>query len=348
MKLPKVLLIPSIDHPIPPGSYGPWELVAYNLAEGLTKLGLEVTLYGTAQTKTNAHLKYFCNGPLDNLDEVDRNTAREMHILEAFKTANVGKYDLVHNLLGFAPLFYSNFISTPMVTTLHGSASEPDKRLLINYFKNKNYISISQAEKKYAPDLNYIGNVYHGVDFSLYTQKSKTPGEYFVFSGRITHEKGIMDAIAFAKQTGIPLKITGIITNQQYFREVVEPKLEEGFIEYVGNLDHQSLDNLMQKAIALLFFIQWDEPFGLSLLDALACGVPVIGYKRGSMSEVIFDSQMGVLVDNLDQAKEVLENYKNSDPAVIRELASKKFSVEAMSQGYLDIYQNLLQKNFLI
>lgn len=335
-----VLLISPIAHQLPPSNYGPWELVTYNLIQSLTKMGVKVTVYATKQSKINGELLFYWNNSLDKLEESDRSNAMKIHIAEAMLKAK--DYDLVHNLVGFDPLFFSKQLPTPIVTTLHGTASERKNRILLDYFKQQKFISISFSERNFAPNLNYVGNVYHGVDFSNYTQK-QNKGEYLVFNGRITREKGIEDSIEFAKHFGIPLKIAGVITDENYFESFVKPHLKSNLIEYIGNIDRTQMNELMQKAIALLFFIHWDEPFGLSLLDALACGVPVIGYKRGSLPEVIYDKQMGNLVNNLDEAKEVFLNLKFSSPLIIRQLTEEKFNTDKMGKEYLEIYNQTLK-----
>jgi glycosyltransferase involved in cell wall biosynthesis len=337
----KVALLAPITHTIPPVGYGPWELIVYNLAESLIKLNVDVTLFATKKTETSAKLEYIVKKPLSEVNQKLHEELTKKHIKYALEKSK--NFDIIHNHLNIHPVLLAHTTSTPMVTTLHGSASEHDNAIYYEQCKNENFISISHAERGFMTGLNYIGNVYNGVDFTKYTVK-KNPGRYIVFSGRIVKEKGILSAIQFSKQTKIPLKIAGIITDQQFFDREVKPYIDNSLITFLGNLQCSELISLLQDALATVCFVEWDEPFGLSALDSLACGVPVIATRRGAFPELIYNKDMGIIVKNVDEAIERLDEVKKIDSSICSDLARKKFSSEIMAKGYLENYRNLLSK----
>ncbi|MCX6732719.1 MAG: glycosyltransferase family 4 protein [Candidatus Roizmanbacteria bacterium] len=337
----KVALLAPITHSIPPIGYGPWELVVYNLAESLVKLGIDVTLFASKQTTTSAKLDYIVETPLNEIDQKFHSSFSQKHI--AYVISKSTQFDLIHNHFNIHPVLFAKTIKTPMVTTLHGSACEKVNALYYLQCQKENFISISFAERKYMPNLNYIGNVYNGIDFAKYKVKNRK-GDYFVFSGRIVKDKGILSAIKFAQQTNIPLKIAGIITDQQFFDTLVKPHVDNKLITFLGNLPIAQLVILLQNAIATLCFVEWDEPFGLSALDSLACGVPVIATNRGAFSELIYNKQMGIIVNSVDEAIKRLNYVQKIDSTQCSAFARLKFSQEIIAQNYLQCYLKLLKK----
>ena len=211
----KVALLAPITHNIPPVGYGPWELVVSNLAEGLVKVHVDVTLFATKQAQTSAKLEYCIEEPLIDIDKRQHKTLTQKHISYALSKSK--RFDIIHNHFNIHPVLLAHTISTPMITTLHGSASEKINTPFYDQCNNENFISISYSERNFMPHLNYIGNVYNGVDFTKYKVRKSGMGNYFVFSGRIVKEKGILSAIELSHKTKIPLKIAGIITNQEFF-----------------------------------------------------------------------------------------------------------------------------------
>ncbi|OGM58849.1 hypothetical protein A3A75_06315 [Candidatus Woesebacteria bacterium RIFCSPLOWO2_01_FULL_39_10] len=338
MNLPKVLILAPIQHDFPPKGYGPWELISYNLCEELVKMGVEVTVFATKSAKTRAKLLAFWEEPVDE-KSIDSDSKNLIHISEAIKVAK--DFDIVHNHLNIHPVLFAKLLGVRMVTTLHGAGCERKNKPYHEYLKEENYVSISYAEREFAPYLNYVENVYNGVDFNKY-EISEGKGEYLLFSGRITKEKGIEDAIELSKRTGFPLKIAGIITDAEYYRKTVEPNLSPGKIEYLGNLAYTEYVPVLKKAAATLFLISWDEPFGLSIVDSLASGVPAIGYPRGAFPELVFDNRMGIIVNNLDEAADAVKNLTSFNPVEVRNLAFDKFSADKMAKGYLEVYKKLL------
>lgn len=249
--------------------------------------------------------------------------------------------DIIHNNLNIHPVLYADLIDKPMITTLHGAACETINHKYYEYLKKRNFISISNAERNFYPALNYLDTVYNGVDFSHYPLKSGK-NAYLVFSGRVVKEKGILSAIGLAHKTKIPLKIAGIITDRQFYNKFVLPHVDNKQIQFVGNLPFAQLTELLRNALGLVALVEWNEPFGLAVLDALATGVPVIGSAIGALPELLYDPQMGIIVKNLEEAVARIDEMKTINPIVCREYARAKFSREVMAKQYLENYLKLV------
>ena len=336
-KFPKVGILCPIVANIPPDKYGPWELVCYNLSEELVKLGVDVTIFATKKAKTSAKLEYIFEKALSEYP-VDTTNYTNLHIIDSLKKAK--NFDIIHNNLNISPVLFSELIDTPMVTTLHGAASEKSNSEYYEYLKKSIFISLSLAERAFYPSLNYVDNIYNGVDFNRYSLKN---GEnlHFVFSGRVVKEKGILSAIEISKKTKIPLKIAGIITDQKFYDEFVAPEIDDKLIQFVGNLNNVELAKLLCDALALIHIAEWNDPCPLSVLDALASGLPVIGGTMGSLPELIYNENLGIIVKNAEEAVERIHEIYAIDPIICRETARKKFSREVMAKRYLENYVKL-------
>jgi glycosyltransferase involved in cell wall biosynthesis len=334
-KYPKVGILCPITHNFPPQSYGPWELVTYNLSESLVKMGVDVTVFATKTAHTSARLEYIVEEPLEHQDISDHAALTSIHIIHALKKSQ--SVDIIHNNLNIHPVLYAELIKTPMITTLHGAASEKNNYKYYQQLENKNYISLSYAERKFYPGLNYIDNVYNGVDFDRYTEKSNK-NLYLVFSGRIVKEKGILSAIEVAKKTKIPLKIAGIITDQKFYDECVRPDVDGKLVQYVGALNYSDLSGLLIDALALVLMAEWNDPCPLSVIDAIASGVPVIGSTMGSLPELIYDKNLGIIVQNIDEACARIGELYLIQSSKCRQLARDRFSREKMAADYLENY----------
>jgi len=332
---PKVGILCPIEFNLPPDKYGPWELVCYNLAEALVQLGVDVTVYATKKAQTVARVEYIWDQPIENMPYANRSALTTIHIIDALKKAK--SVDIIHNSLNIHPVLYADLIDKPMITTLHGAACEQFNHDYYEYLKDRNFISISNTERDFYPSLNYLDTVYNGVDFNQYGLKSGK-NSYLFFSGRLVKEKGILTAIEISQKTNIPLIIAGVVTDQQFFDQFVLPHVDNKLIKCLGHLQAAKLYELLRDALALVALVEWNEPFGLSILDALATGVPVIGSAMGSLPELIYDQQMGMIVNNVDEAVARMGEMYTKDPTVCREGARAKFSREAMAQRYLENY----------
>lgn len=334
----KVALLSPIAWRTPPLHYGPWESIVSLLAEGLIKQGVEVSLFATGDSSSNAKLEWVCPHAYEEDRSLDPKVWECLHIAHLFEQAH--EFDIIHNNYDFLPLSYSRLVKTPVVTTIHGFSSPRIIPVYREYNQHTHYVSISYADRH--PDLRYLTNIYHGLDLSKFTFQPKT-GDYLLYLGRIHPDKGTAEAIAIARQSGIKLLIAGIIQDQSYYDRQVAPWLEEEKIVYLGSVGPAARDRLLGGALALLHPINFAEPFGLSVVEAQACGTPVIAFNRGSMPEVIQDGISGCLVEDVAGAVSKLDSISKINRADCRRWVEASFSQERMVEEYIKTYQKILQ-----
>jgi glycosyltransferase involved in cell wall biosynthesis len=310
--------------------------VASNITEGLVARGWDVTLFATKDSVTQGRLHAVVDKGYEEDCSVDPKVAEYLHISEVFEHAS--EFDLIHSHYDFMALSYSRLVNTPVLTTIHGFSSP---RIMPAYDKYRDgyFVSISDSDR--APGLNYLATVYNGVDLSLYPLLQKG-GEELVFLGRIHPDKGVHLAIEVARRSGLPLLIAGIIQDQTYFHEQVEPHLDQ-FIRYVGPVDVPAKNGLFARARALLHLNTIPERFGLVLAEANAAGVPVIAMDLGSCREVIADGKTGFLVASPGEAVEALERVHEIDRAACRKRVQQCFSIETMVQAYERVYAEIFR-----
>jgi len=284
----KVGVIASIAHRLPPVNYGPWEQIASTLTEGFVARGHEVTLFATANSVTSARLHGSAPAGYEEDDAIDAKVAGALHIAAAFERAD--EFDVLANHFDFLPLSYSRLVSTPMVTTIHGFSSEQIVPVYRAYNDVGHYVAISESDRH--PDLRYAATIHHGIDISQFTFVPE-PGQYLLFLGRIHPNKGTHLAIEVAKRARLPLIIAGIIQDETYFREAVQPHVDGVDVSYVGPVGPVERDKLLGGARALLHLISFAEPFGLSVVESLATGTPVIATPLGSMPELLRNGSAG-------------------------------------------------------
>lgn len=337
----KIAVLSPIAWRTPPRHYGPWEQVASNHAEGLVRAGHDVTLFATGDSITGGCLEAVCPRSYEEDGSLEPKVWECLHIAHVMEQAC--RFDIIHNHYDFLPLTYSRLVDTPMVTTIHGFSSPRILPVYRAYNDRVSYISISNADR--SPELTYAATVYNGLQPELFTFRQE-PGHYLIFFSRIHPDKGTKEAIEIARRTEIPLIIAGIIHDQDYFEQMVNPAIDGEFIKYVGSVGHPERDRLLGGALALLHPINFDEPFGLSVAEAMLCGTPVVAFSRGSMPELIRDKETGYLVNSIEEAAEAVTALKH-DPTQIdrrrcRAWAEANFSVEAMVRGYLSVYEQIL------
>ncbi len=326
---------------VPPRRYGPWERVVSLLTEGLVAAGVEVTLFATADSRTAAQLSAVVPSPYEETPGMDAKVWEGLHLAHAFGRA--AEFDLMHNHYDFLPLTYASLVDTPVVTTIHGFSSE---RILPAYraFNGQGgYVSISDADRR--GDLTYLATIHHGLDFAEFTFRSD-PGGYLVFLGRIHPDKGAADAIRVARAAGWPLVLAGIVQDRDYFIREVEPHLDGDTVRYIGTIGPSERDTLLGGALGLLHLIHFDEPFGLSVVEAMACGTPVIAYRRGSMPELIDDGVSGFLSHDEAGAVADVERLGGLDRSAVRTHV-ERFSVTRMVDAYLRAYHAMLANTAL-
>ncbi len=332
----KIAVLAPVAWRTPPRHYGPWEQVASNLTEGLVQAGMEVTLFATADSITAAKLASIVPTGYEEDRSLDAKVVECLHISNLMEQAS--DFDLIHNHFDFLPLSYSKLVGTPMITTIHGFSSERIVPVFQKYNSRGHYISISNANRH--PALDYLGTVYNGLNTSEFTFKAQ-PEDYLLFFGRIHPDKGTAEAIEIARRSGRKLYIAGIIQDQNYFTSCVEPHLGAD-VEFIGSAGPDKRNALMGNAAALLHPISFEEPFGLSVAEAMLCGTPVIAFNKGSMAELISHEQTGFLVNTVEEAAEAVDKLFNIDRNVCRQWAIKQFSKEKMVEDYIALYHKVL------
>ena len=323
---------------VPPRHYGPWELVVSRLTEGLVARDVDVTLFATADSITSARLSATCPAPYEEDRAIDAKVAECLHIASAFEQAD--DFDVLHNHFDFLPLTYSGLVDVPVVTTIHGLSSERIVPVYRRYDDRVAYVAISEADRH--PDLTYAATVHHGIPVGDVPLGAGSPDGTLVYLGRIHPDKGTAEAIEVAERTGRPLVLAGIVQDEAYFEAEVRPRLDGERIRHIGSVGPAERDEVLGAADALLHLVSFAEPFGLSMVEAMACGTPVIATPLGAVPEVVADGRTGHLVADVGGAVEAVGRLDELDRAACRAHVEEHFSVERMVDGYLAVYERLL------
>ena len=323
--------------PIAWRAYGAWELVTSLLTEALVARGHHVTLFATQDSLTAAHLDAVVPAPYSEDPSIDAKVWEIRHVAHAMERA--GDFDIIHNQADFVPLGFARLIATPMVMTLHAKPSDRILPMLAEYQNDVHYVAISDSDRH--PDLHYAATILHGIDVGAFPFVAE-PGEDLLFFGRIHPDKGTADAIRAAKAAGRRLRMAGIVQDQDYFDREVAPHIDGQRIIFEGALGGQARLDALGNARAMLHLIGFDEPFGLSVVEALACGTPVIAFRRGSMEALIRHGETGFVVDTLDEAVDAIGRAAEIDRAACRADVAARFSVDAMADAYVALYRRVL------
>ena len=334
----QVAILAPISWRVPPRGYGPWEQFASLLTEGLVRRGVDVTLFATADSVTTAHLVGTAPTGYSEDPALDAKVWEALHISAVFEQA--GEFDVIHNSFDFLPLTYSGLVDTPVVTTIHGFSSERIVPVFEKYNGHGYYVAISDADRH--ERLDYVATIHHGIDLSEF-ELQRTPGDYLLFFGRIHPDKGTVEAIDVAERAGLPLTIAGIVQDRGYFEQLVEPRLDGERVSYVGPVGLDGRGSLLGGARALLHLVNFDEPFGFSVVEAIACGTPVIARRRGSMAEIVQHGENGFLVDTVEEAVAAVDASSLLDRAAVRASVERRFDVERMVDDYLAVYQRVIE-----
>jgi glycosyltransferase involved in cell wall biosynthesis len=332
----RIGVLASVAHRTPPRSYGPWEQVASTLAEGLVARGHDVTLFATAESLTSGRLHAEVPRGYEEDLTLDAKVAEGLHIGAAFARAR--EFDVMSNQFDFLPLTYSRLVSTPVVTTIHGFSSEKIVPVYAAYDDIGHYVSISDADRH--PDLSYAATIHHGVELDDFTFQP-TPGTYLLHLARIHPHKGTHQAIDVARRSGLPLVIAGIVQDRDYFDAEVLPHLGHDGITYVGAVGPRERDELLGGALALLHLISFPEPFGLSVVESLATGTPVVAIALGSMPELVQDGATGFLVQGAEQAAAAVERVGSLDRAACRADVELRFTSTRMVADYEELFTRI-------
>ena len=316
----KVGMLGPIAWRTPPRHYGPWEQVTSLITEGLVRLGHDVTLFATLDSRTSASLDGVCSQPYAEHPEMDGRVWEALHVAHALRRS--ADFDLVHNNLDWLPLAFSELCDVPMVTTVHGFSG----RAILPAYRSStsSFVPISDSDR--VPELEYLATVHHGIDLTE-LPFSAVGGEDLVILGRIHPDKGTAEAIDIAREAGRRLLICGIVQDEGYFQEKVEPHVDQDRVRYLGSVGPQ------ERAAVL----------GLSVVESMACGTPVVAFRRGSMPEIIDDGVTGFVVDDVAQAADAVRSVAALDRATCRAVAERRFGVDRMVQDYVAVYDQILR-----
>jgi glycosyltransferase involved in cell wall biosynthesis len=335
----KVALLAPISWPTPPPGYGPWEQVAANIAEGMTARGLDVTLFATGNSTARARIESVVPVGINEDPALNGDVYGALHTANLFRRAR--EFDLIHNSFDWRPLTYAMCSSAPpMLTTIHGFSSPS---ILAAYYAcatRSFYCSISDADRD--PGLDYLATTYNGIDPSEFTFVDR-PGEYLVFLGRFHPEKGTHLAIEIAKRAGVRLKIAAIHHDHEYFRTQVQPHIDGDRVQFLGAVKREARNELLGGALGLVHMTTRPERFGLTLIEAMACGTPVLGARMGSIPEIVVDEQTGFLCDSVPDAVAKVPSLATLDRRACRARVEKDFSRERMIDRYIDAYRDALR-----
>ncbi|MHC4208205.1 MAG: glycosyltransferase family 4 protein [Planctomycetota bacterium] len=357
-----IAMLAPISWPLPPTGYGPWELVASNLTEELVGLGHDVTLFAAGGTHSTAHV--VCTSPhaLETWPEPERSRPRAfdpatgllegppdarvlegLHIATCMERAAAGEFDVVHSHLHVHALVFGRLIPCPLVSTLHGSAWGRASHPILLAYRDLPFVSLSDAERQFLPQLNYVATVHNGIRLAEFPYAADKE-DYLLFSGRLAPEKGPDTAIEVARRCGRRLLLAGMIEPQyeEFFDAEIRPHLEGGQVEFLGLLSQPQLVPYLQKAAAVLLVGRWAEPFGLSAVEAQACGTPLIATRRGALPEIIVEGETGFVVDSVEQAVAAAARLGSLAPAACRRNAEDRFSTTVMAKGYEAVYARLI------
>jgi glycosyltransferase involved in cell wall biosynthesis len=340
----RIAQVAPLIESVPPKHYGGTERIVSYLTEELVRAGHDVTLFASGDSITRARLIPACRGSLRlNKHCVDHLAHHLVMIDQVLEHAR--NFDVIHFHTDYLHFPVARYLPVPHVTTLHGRLDIPDLIPVYDRFRDIPVISISNAQRKPLPWANWAGTIYHGLPPDLF-RFQPNPGTYLAFLGRISPEKRADRAIEIAKRAGMPLKIAAKVdrVDKRYFKRVVEPLLDASHVEWVGEISDREKDDFLGNAYALLFPIDWPEPFGLVMIEAIACGTPVIAYDGGAVPEVIKDGQTGFIAKNLEDAADAVHRVSEISRTHCRKIFEKRFTVTRMARDYVRIYRRTIDR----
>src|SRR3984957_10430118 len=331
----KLAMLAPVAWRTPPRHYGPWESIASLLTEGLVARGVDVTLFATLDSVTTAVLDGVCPHGYAEDPGLDGRVWEALHVSHAL--ARSGEFELVHNHLDWLPLAFSEHARAPMVTTIHGFSGTG---ILPAYTRSRSaFVAISDSDR-YA-GLDYAATIHHGIGLAMFPYRAAR-GDYLVSLGRIHPDKGTADAIEIARRAGRRLVICGIVQDERYFADAVEPHVDGDQVIFLGSVGRERRAEVLGAATALLPPIHFDEPFGLSVVEAMACGTPVVAYRRGSMAEVVDEGVTGYLAQDVESAISAVPEAMRLDRSAVRARAAARFGADRMVEAYLRTYEAVL------
>ena len=341
----KIAQVAPLYESVPPKLYGGTERVVYYLIEELAKLGHEVSLFASGDSKTSAKLIADVPEALRLKQEgcedmLAPHIAQLQNVLE-----RANEFDIIHFHNDYLHFPFTNNLKVPHVTTLHGKLTIPELQLVYNKFTSQPVVSISDNQRKPLPQANFVATVYHGLPKNLFTA-GNGEGGYFAFLGRISPEKGCDKAIEIAISTNTPIKIAAKIdkADTDYFQEKIKHLFDHPLVNYIGEINEVQKGEFLGKAKALLFPINWNEPFGIVLIEAMACGTPVIAWNMGSVPEIIEDGKSGFVVDSMEQMISAVNKLSSIERTSVRKAFEERFTARRMATDYLKVYDDLISR----
>jgi glycosyltransferase involved in cell wall biosynthesis len=333
----RIAMLSSISWRTPPRAYGPWELVTSLLTEALIERGVDVTLFATLDSITKGKLDGVCPAGYSEDASLNPKVWEAMHIAHCFERAS--EFDLIHNQADFMPLVFSELVDSPVVTTIHGFSSPSILPVYQRYNQRSAYVAISDSDRD--PSLNYAATIHHGIPINEFPF-DPAGSDDLLFFGRIHPDKGAGEAVRASRAVGRRLIMAGIIQDPDYHAREVAPFIDGDKVDFRGVLGGIDRVRALGQAHAMLHLIGFEEPFGLSVIESMACGTPVIAYRRGSMPELIIDGVTGFLVDSFDEAVAAIARVGEIDRAACRSHVERYFTVDRMTDRYVRLYQTLL------
>jgi glycosyltransferase involved in cell wall biosynthesis len=337
----RIAQVAPLVESVPPKHYGGTERIISYLTEELVRFGHEVTLFASGDSVTSAELVPVCRRSFRQNKRAKDYLSREVLLMDHVMQ-RAAEFDLIHFHTGCLHYLICRHLPVPHVTTLHGRLDTPELLRLYERFREMPMISISNAQRTPWPCANWHANIYHGLPQDLFRFHPE-PGNYLAFLGRASPEKRVDRAIEIAKRAAMPLKVAAKVdpADRRYFKREIEPLLNDPHVEWLGEIGEKDKDVFLGRACALLFPIDWPEPFGLVMIEAMACGTPVIAYREGSVSEVMEDGVTGFIVKDIEQAVEAVGRIRELSRAGCREVFEKQFTASRMASDYVNVYMRL-------
>jgi glycosyltransferase involved in cell wall biosynthesis len=338
----RIALVAPLAESVPPKKYGGTERVVSYVAEELVRQGHEVTLFASGDSNTSAELVKCSPQALRSDPTIDDPMGWHILMLEKLYQ-RIDDFDIIHNNIDYLPFSVMRRLRKPMVSTMHGRMDLPVYGPLYSEFSEVPLVSISYAQRRPASQANWAQTIYHGLPLDLYDYQP-IADDYLAFVGRVSPEKRVDSAIEVAKRTGMKLKIAAKIDegDRAYFENEIEPEIDGELIEFVGEIGEDEKRDFLGNAAALIFMIDWPEPFGLAMIEAMACGTPVIARRRGSIPEVVDHGVSGFVCENEDEAVEAVARLDAIDRSTVRETFERRFSAERMARDYVSTYRDVM------
>jgi glycosyltransferase involved in cell wall biosynthesis len=337
----RIAQVAPLVESVPPKHYGGTERIVAYLTEELVRLGHTVTLFASGDSVTSAELVPVCRRSFRRNKRATDYLSLEVLLMDHVMQ-RAGEFDVIHFHTGCLHYLISRHLRVPHVTTLHGRLDPPESLRLYERFRDMPMISISNAQRSPWPCANWQATIYHGLRQDLFRFHPEA-GRYLAFLGRASPEKRVDRAIEIAKRVGMPLKIAAKVdrADRRYFKREIEPLLNDPHIEWLGEINDKDKDEFLGNAYALLFPIDWPEPFGLVMVESMACGTPVVAYAGGSVAEVMADGVTGFVVNEIEEAVEGVRRVRDLSRAQCREVFDKRFTASRMASDYVNVYTRL-------